>query len=97
MKRIVRSPQYSVDLESIWLEIAADSPASADKVVTAIERAVGLLADFPRLGTLCEQLAPGLRRIRWRDYLIYYRMAGEHIELARVLHGRRNITTDEFR
>ena len=71
MIRVIRSPQYAQDLEAIWLYIAADSERAADRVVEAIEDTVDVLRDFPGLGTACPHLAPGLRRTRWRRYLIY--------------------------
>ena len=96
MTRIVRSPQFAADLESIWLAIATKSPNSADRVVIAIDRTVGYLRDFSKIGTSCDHLAPGLRRLLWREYLIFYRVKADHIELVRVLHGRRDIKSEDF-
>lgn len=96
MTTIIKSPQYERDLADIWEYVALANPDAADRVVIAIEDTIELLAHFPRIGTPVPHLAPGLRRTLWRDYLIYYRERGEVVEIARVLHGRRNITPHQF-
>ena len=93
---IIKSPQYERDLAEIWDYIAPDNVSAADRVVTAIERAIEPLSEFPGIGTPCPHLAPGLRRTLWREYLIYYRYREGVIEIARVLHGRRNIVPKIF-
>jgi toxin ParE1/3/4 len=93
---IVKSPQYEQDLGEIWLHIAQDNPAAADRVVAAIENTIELLSEFPGIGAPCPHLAPGLRRTLWREYLIYYRVREDMVEIVRTLHGRRNITPQTF-
>ena len=96
MMRVVRSPQYDRDLSNIWDYIARDNPAAADRTIVAIDSKIELVADFPGLGTPCPHLAHGLRRTFWHDYLIYYRVRADIIELARVLHASRDITPNQF-
>ena len=93
---IVKSPQYDSDLTEIRDHIAQHNPVAADAVVMAIERTIDLLGEFPRIGTPCPHLAPALRRTRWREYLIYYRVREDRVEIVRTLHGRRNITATMF-
>jgi toxin ParE1/3/4 len=96
MTTIIKSPQYERDVTTIWDQIAQHSPDAADRVVMAIENAIELLVHFPRIGTPCPHLAPELRRMMWRDYLIYYRVRKDAVEIVRTLHGRRNITPAAF-
>ena len=96
MLKIVKSPQFDQDVSEIWSYIARDNEAAADRAVMAIEGRIEMLAEFPGLGTMCPHLAPGLRRTMWRDYLIYYRVAVDTVQLVRVLHARRNITSGQF-
>jgi toxin ParE1/3/4 len=96
MTTIAKSPQYERDVTEIWDHIGQQNPDAADRVVAAIENTIELLSDFPHLGTPCPHLAPGLRRTLWREYLIYYRLHGDVIEIVRALHGRRNITSNFF-
>jgi toxin ParE1/3/4 len=93
---IIKSPQYERDLAEIWNYIAQHNPDAADAVVTAIEHTIGLLGQFPRIGALSPHLAPGLRRTGWREYLIYYRVREDMVEIVRAFHGRRNITPKMF-
>ena len=93
---IVKSPQYERDLAEIWSNIARNNPTAADRVVTAIENTIELLGEFPGIGAACPHLAPGLRRTLWQDYLIYYRVRSDRVEIVRALHGRRNITSKTF-
>lgn len=96
MTRIFKSPYYQGDIESIWSFIAQTSPDAADRVIEGIEETLGVLADFPKIGTPCPHLAPNLRRCQWRDFLIYYRCASSDVEIVRVLHGRRKIEQQQF-
>ncbi len=93
---IVKSPQYERDMEEIWDHIAHHNPDAADRVVMAVERVIELLGEFPGIGTPCPHLAPGLRRTLWREYLIYYRLSENKVEIVRALHGRRNVSPDQF-
>jgi len=93
---IVKSPQYERDLEEIWNHIARDNARAADRVIMAIEHTIELLSEFPGIGAPCPHLRPGLRRTLWREYLIYYRIREDTVEIVRTLHGRRNITPESF-
>ena len=91
MIRLVKSPQYERDIAESWDHVAVYSLEVADRVVMAIENSIELLAEFPRIGTPCPHLAPGLRRTQWREYRVSYRERESVIEIVRALHGRRNI------
>jgi toxin ParE1/3/4 len=97
MTRILKSPHYERDLAEIWAHIAKDSVETADRVVTAIEETIELVAEFPGIGSPCPHLADGLRRTMWREYLIYYRARADVIEIVRALHGRRKIAPEHLR
>jgi toxin ParE1/3/4 len=43
------------------------------------------------MGEAVDNLAPGVRRHSLGDYLLFYRLCGEGIELIRVLHGARDV------
>jgi toxin ParE1/3/4 len=48
------------------------------------------LRQFPEIGTTREQLAPGLRALPYRDYVIYYLAQPDELVIVRVLHGARD-------
>ena len=64
--------------------------------IDELERAYGHIAQFPASGSLrygWELEMPGLRSwpLNRYPYLVFYRERGDHIDVWRVLHGRRDI------
>lgn len=90
---IRRTRQADEDLISIWLQIAQDDPAAADRVLDAIERRWQQLAGFPYSGIARDDIAPGIRHLVAGHYLTLYRITDETVMIIRVLHGRRRIDT----
>jgi plasmid stabilization system protein ParE len=79
------------DLESIADRLAQDSPTRALTFLAELRRRCATLIDalegyalVPRYEVL------GIRRRPYRDYLIFYRVAGEIIEILHVLRGARD-------
>jgi toxin ParE1/3/4 len=96
--RIVITAQAERDLEDIWLAIAANNPRAATRIVRTIGRKIGLLADFPRLGTRRPDIRPEMRMMVRRPYLVLYSIhpdmddkAVDVIEIVRVVDGRRDL------
>ena len=48
------------------------------------------MREFPEMGVTREQLAPGLRALPYRDYVMYYRADAHALVIVRVLHGARD-------
>jgi len=79
------------DLESIADRIAQDSPARALTFIAELRRRCETLADAPKgYAPVPRYEALGIRRRPYRDYLIFYRLSGETIEVLHVLHGARD-------
>jgi toxin ParE1/3/4 len=78
------------DLKSIRDYIAKDSPAAAQRVAARIKEATIRLTKFPHSGRpgrvpgSLELVIPGT------SYIAAYRVQGDHVEIAAVLHGRQN-------
>ena len=85
------------DLFEIWSYIARDNPEAANAVEEAIYRACALLAQAPMAG----RTRPDLTRLPlrfwfvqpYRNYVIVYDPATKPLQIIRVLHGARNIST----
>lgn len=58
---IKRTAQAEEDLIEIWVYIAQDNPAAADRLLDDIDAKCLLLARNPRLGTIRPDIAPELR------------------------------------
>jgi len=91
MPTIKRTEQAEEDLIDIWLYIAHDDVHAADRVLDEIEEKFSLLAEQPRLGPARPDIAPDLRYLPVRRYLILYREITGGIEIVRVVHGARDV------
>lgn len=75
------------DLIGIWnYTYQTWGAAQADAYLDQLEDGITLLADNPRIGTPCDHLRPGYRRFLIKHHLVYYRLAGDRIDIIRVLH-----------
>jgi toxin ParE1/3/4 len=91
LAKIERSSQAQRDLVDIWLYIANDSPAAADKFLDQIDTLCKLLSTSPLLGRSREELGRSLRSFPVGDYLIFYRPKRTGIVVVRVLSGYRDL------
>jgi toxin ParE1/3/4 len=79
------------DLDEIWDYIAQESVAAANRLIDTIVATCHRLASQPEMGRLRPELAPNLRSFPVRNYVTFYRPTQDGIEVARVLHGSRDI------
>jgi toxin ParE1/3/4 len=77
------------DLQAIRSYIAQHNPQAAEGVARRIRDVVLRLSEHPELGARVPNA--GVRRIvvSGTPYLVYYRVAEDHVRLMRVLHGAR--------
>jgi toxin ParE1/3/4 len=85
------SAEARSDLDEIWLYIAQDNPDAADKYIHAIVSRFATLASMPQMGREREALSARLRSFPIGRYIIFYRLMENGIEIARVLHGVRDL------
>ena len=79
------------DLEQIADYIAQDNPKQALSFVLALRDKCLGLADAPYGFPLVTRYERhGIRRRVHGNYLIFYRVAGDHISVIHVLHGARD-------
>jgi toxin ParE1/3/4 len=70
--------------------IAKDKPGAALRHVERLEAECWMLAANSGIGTLREDLLPGLRCWSVGNYVIYFRPKGDGIDVVRVVHGARD-------
>ena len=82
------------DLLDIWLYIAHENLAAADRQIDRIENAVNKLSDYPRLGPARHDVGPEVRGLIVNRYLVLYRIleSAAQLELLRVIDGRRDLS-----
>ncbi len=91
MKQPLRTAQAERDLLEIWSFVAGDNLAAADRLIERLEKVLQSLCENPELGRERSELAPLLRSYPFGNYLVFYRITDEHIVVARVLHGARDL------
>ncbi|MDQ3847551.1 MAG: type II toxin-antitoxin system RelE/ParE family toxin [Thermoproteota archaeon] len=92
---VVWSPRAVEDVEAIALYIAADSTSYAAAVVKKIVDTTRNLSRFPFAGRVIPEF--GEENIREKlvySYRIIYRIQGETITIAAVIHGKRLLELD---
>ncbi|NET34470.1 MAG: type II toxin-antitoxin system RelE/ParE family toxin [Cyanothece sp. SIO1E1] len=89
--KIYRTKQADLDLLEIWVFIAQDSIQNADNFIDRLEKRYSLLINQPELGPERPKLGKGIRVLVEGNYLIFYRISGDLIEIIRVLNAARNI------
>ena len=87
--RILRSAIR--DLDDIWLYIARDNPEAANKFIRSLVSRFPMLAFTPEIGRERKELSPHLRSFAIGNYVIFYRPMRNGVEIARVLHGARDL------
>lgn len=90
-RKLLISATAADDLAEIWAYIAEDSPKAATTFITAIEAKFRPLLDFPWIGSARDQLAPGLRALPYKNYVIYYIATDSDVTIVRVVHGARDV------
>lgn len=89
------SPRAIEDVEAIATYIAADSTAYAKAIVKKIVEATRKLGGFPFSGRIVPEF--GEESIREKfvySYRVIYRVQGETVTIAAVLHGKRLLELD---
>ena len=86
------SEQAEQDLDDIEVYIERDNPAAAVRLVQRLTQRFEQLTNNPRSGKERTDLAPGLRSMAEGNYIIFYRILdGSTVEIARVLHSKRDL------
>lgn len=88
---LVFSPAAESDLEEIGDYIAMDNPAQALAFVQELCEQCRVLTQLPLAFPAREELAPGLRMMPYRRYLIFYIPTGRAIRIERILHSARDV------
>jgi toxin ParE1/3/4 len=91
MSRLKFTPLARQDLQDIGDYIARDNLSAALTFVHRLEERCLSLSQNPRIGRNCGDISPNLRSATEGDYLIFYRLQPNSIEVVRVVHGSRDI------
>jgi toxin ParE1/3/4 len=88
---VVFSPEAEADLDDIAAYIAADNPERALTFAQELRGRCLQLAQMPEAFPVVSRYeAKGYRRRVVRNYLIFYRIVADTVEIVRILHGARD-------
>ena len=91
VRRVVWAPRANRDLLDIWRYYGrVASPDIADDILRGIARASDAIGRTPLARRSRDELMPGLRAARVSPHIIFYRVRNGDVEIARVLHERRD-------
>ncbi len=86
------SAEAEADLESIWMYIAADTPANADRFLDRLVSSLTqTLSTAPLAGRARDEFGEGLRSFPYDSYVAFYRITENAVEIVRVIHGARDL------
>jgi toxin ParE1/3/4 len=89
MLPIIWRSSASADLLAILRYVAMENPTAARRLKTILEAAILPTAEHPYLYRHSDRI-PGLREIvAHPNYLIFYRVTAECVEIVNVVHARR--------
>lgn len=91
MPQALRAPLTEQDLDEIWDFVAHDGIAAADRLIDSIVGKCHLLARNPEMGQARPELATALRSFSVGSYVIFFRPIEDGMEVARVIHGARDV------
>jgi toxin ParE1/3/4 len=90
-RRVVWAPKSKSDLRDVWRYYERVASADiADKLLREIDDAGRRLADEALMWRARDEIMPGLRSVLIHPYTIFYRVNDDAVEIARVLHERRD-------
>ena len=81
----------SRDLEAISAYFLEKSVDAGDRFVQTFNQKCQHLARFPYIGKSYARLRPGLRGILLMDYIVFYQVVEDNVEILRVVSGYRDL------
>ena len=93
MASVIFSPTAEADLLAIWSYIAQHSRTNADKFFDSVNEKCQLLAANSAMGRLRPELGEEVRSFPIGNYVIYYWPVSAGVEIVRILHTARDLSS----
>ena len=86
MRTIHKQTLAERDIKSIWLYSYKNwGEARADKYYDELSDAIESIVENPHIGSTCDHIRKGNRKLHVNRHIIFYRVTPEHIRIVRVL------------
>lgn len=95
-RRFRLSERAADDLTEIYDYIANANPDAAQRVIDGIDAKIISIATLGLSGSPRDDMGSDLRVIVFRNYLIYFRVTPSYLLIIRILHGRQDISSEDF-
>ncbi len=95
MNELKISPEAARDLAELkrYITVELKNPAAADRVVRSILKGLRILTEYAEAGMSLEAKTgypSDLRMLFCEKHIVFYRIEGSAIYVARVIHGRQD-------
>lgn len=95
MHKVVYLPLAESDLLDAlnYVAYTLDAPKAARDLLTEFDKTVNRIAEFPYACELYRTDRPmkdEIRKVTVKNYVLYYAVFQDHVEIRRFLHGRRD-------
>lgn len=94
-RKLKLTPRALRDLRDVYEYLALIDPISAKRFVSRINVKMEWIAKSGLTG-VPRDFIPGLRAFPYRDRCIYFLADNSTITILRILHGRQDITSENF-
>ena len=93
MKKALYAPEAEQDIYEAAGRIAeeAGSLEPAHRFIDGIDDTAQFLVAYPKIGRLRPEISPRLRSFPAGPFVIFYRPTKGGVEIARVIHGARDV------
>lgn len=87
MPEILIRPRAREDLKAVWrYSLRQWGERQADLYLQQLDHGIRSLVEFPDIGSPCDHIRAGYRKLQINRHLIFYRRRDQHIDIVRVLH-----------
>lgn len=90
-RRLVVSSAADLDLFQIWMHVAQDNLAAADRMAERFQHTFELLCHQSEMGEAIPESKIGGRVFSVGSYLVLHYATDEALNIARVIHGARQL------
>ena len=91
MRELIRSEEWDSDVSEVMEYLLPRSRKAAGRLASRIDQGMLRVQANPKMGRARDELRPGLRSIVVGDYLLFYRVTDDAVEIVRFLHGSRDL------
>ena len=89
-------PRAAADIAAISAYVGERNPVAAVRLIRSLRDRWSLLCEHPHSGVRRDDLGAGVRHVVVGNYLTFYRVADDRLDILRVFHGRRRLGADDI-